>query len=298
MLLETQKQSDRIGVFAGIGAYLFWGLIAVLFFKQLGGVGALEIVGFRVVGSVVCLLAFLYFTTGFTELIRILRSRPLVACLLLTAILVSCNWLIFIWAVGRGQIVQCSLGYFITPLFQVALGVVVLGERLRIAQVIAVVLACLAVAIQIAILGEVPWIALGLATSFSFYALIRKRLSLQAVPALTVECLLLLPAGIALAVLPQTRGIDHSPLIWIFLSFSGAVTAIPLVLFGIAARRLQLSTIGFLQYLGPTCQFALATLYYGETVGKVQLACFGLIWIALLVFSIDTIYRSNRPKPG
>ena len=153
MLLETQKQSDRIGVFAGIGAYLFWGVIAILFFKQLSGVGALEIVGYRVVGSVVCLLAFLYFTTGFEELIRILRSRPLVAWLLLTAILVSCNWLIFIWAVGSGQIVQCSLGYFITPLFQVALGVVVLGERLRIAQVIAVVLACLAVAIQVAILG-------------------------------------------------------------------------------------------------------------------------------------------------
>jgi len=295
----THVSDPRLGVIAGAGAYLFWGVIAVIYFKQLHHVPPFEIIGYRIVGSVVSLALFLQLTTGFGELSRMLRSPKLLGWLTLTAVLVSINWLIFIYAIGQNKVIECSLGYFITPLFQVALGVVVLREKLRVMQGVAVAIATLSVAVQVFLVGGFPWIALGLASSFSLYALFRKQLNLAAVPALTVECLVLMPVGILLMAWPM-RGLFiegagvavHDVPTWVYLALAGAITAIPLVLFGIAARNLRLSTIGFLQYLGPTCQLVLAVFLYHEPLDGMKLFSFVLIWIALVVFSVDAIRKS------
>jgi chloramphenicol-sensitive protein RarD len=287
--------NPRVGVANGLGAYLFWGVVAVWYFKQVHHVQAYEVIGYRIVGSVICLLALLSLTGGLAELKRLLTSKRLLAWLTLTAVLVSANWLIFIWAVGNNLVVESALGYFITPLFQVALGVIVLGERMRRLQIVAFALAAIAMLVQVVWLGQVPWIALGLAVTFSLYGLFRRQLSLQAVPALTAECIVLLPVGIAFVLWPMRHGtlVSHDAYTWVILALAGLVTAIPLVMFGIAARNLKLSTIGFLQYIGPTCQFLMAILVYGETVNTIKLLSLSMIWVALVVFSIDAIRAKN-----
>ena len=223
-----------------------------------------------------------------------LRTRRNVALLLTGAILMAINWLIFIYAVASRQLLQASLGYFINPLLSVALGMFFLREKLRPGQWLAVFIAAIGVA-NLAIRAHgFPWIALSLAGSFGFYGLVRKKLDINSLHGLLVESAVLVPlAFIGLAALPSP---DLSPGTWGLLSLSGIITAVPLLFFGAALRRLSLSAIGFLQYVGPTLQFLVATCLFREPLDRIKLTSFVLCWLAILVYVADSV-RQRCPQP-
>jgi chloramphenicol-sensitive protein RarD len=226
--------------------------------------------------------------------VRDVRTRRL---LLAAAALVSVNWGTYIWAVSHGYVVEASLGYFINPLVSVALGVLVLGETLRRVQWVAVVVAAVAVAVLTASYGRPPWIALILAFSFGLYGLVRKRAGVQAVPALTVETSFQAPFALAYLGLLGSTGsltfgdsVDNSAM----LMTSGIATTVPLLLFGAAAIRLPLVALGLLQYLAPVIQFLIGVTYFGEHMPVSRWLGFGLVWLALAVFSLDVIRHTRR----
>ncbi len=223
----------------------------------------------------------------------VLRIRRNLWLLAAGAVLIALNWLIFIYAVTTRQLLQASLGYFINPLLSVALGMVFFRERLRGWQWVAVILAAAAVT-NLALRGtSFPWIALSLAGSFGFYGLVRKKVDVNSLHGLTIESLLLLPAAVAgLCFLPvghPSRGMLG------LLSLSGVLTAVPLLFFGAALRRLQLSTMGFLQYLGPTLQFLVALCIFHEPFERAKLGSFVLCWLAIAVYVLDSLL-GHRPQ--
>jgi chloramphenicol-sensitive protein RarD len=224
-----------------------------------------------------------------------LRDRRARTLLLGTTTLIAVNWLIYIWAVFHGRMVEASLGYFITPLVNVLLGVVVLKERLERPVKRALLLAGLAVLWLTVLSGQPPWISLGLAASFGSYGLLRKLVPVGAVAGLTVETLLLAPLALAYFALSHHRGTlafqSGSPIRDVLLVAAGPITAIPLLLFAGAVRRLTLTSLGFLQYLAPSLQFLLAVLVYREPFGSAQALAFGLIWTALALFAVHTLRR-------
>lgn len=229
------------------------------------------------------------------ELREALRSRRTLAFLFGTTALIAVNWLVYIWAVVNGRIVEGSLGYFITPLVNVLLGVVVLKEHLERPVVVALLLAAAGVFWLTLESGRPPWVSLSLAASWGLYGLLRKLVRVGAVAGLTVETALLLPLALAYFVVAERRGVlafgSGSGGLDVLLVLAGPITAIPLLLFAGAARRLPLTNLGFLQYLSPTLQFLLATLVYREPFTAVQAVAFGLIWAALLVFAVHTLRR-------
>jgi chloramphenicol-sensitive protein RarD len=203
-------------------------------------------------------------------------------------VLIAINWLVFIYAVGSGQTLQSSLGYFINPLFSIALGMVFLHERLRPLQWVAVVVAFCAVANLAVRGGEFPWIALSLAGSFGLYGLVRKKVNINSLHALLVETAVLFPvATLFLFALPDA---DLSTGTWGLLSILGILTATPLLFFGAALRRLQLSTLGFLQYIGPTLQFGVAVLLFNEALDTMKLGSFVLCWVAIGIYVADSLW--------
>jgi chloramphenicol-sensitive protein RarD len=224
----------------------------------------------------------------------VLRNRRNVFLLSAGAVFIALNWLIFIYSVATHQVLQASLGYFINPLLSVALGMLFLRERLRGWQWLAVLIAASAV-INLAARGSgFPWIAVSLACSFGFYGLVRKMVDINSLHGLLVESCILMPLAVtSLAFLP----VPHvSALTWSVLSLSGVITAIPLLFFGAALRRLQLSTIGFLQYIGPTLQFLVAVCLFHEPLDRSKLGSFGLCWLAIAVYVADSVLN-RRPQP-
>lgn len=277
------------GVLYGILAYGLWGVLPV-YWKLIQTVPALEIIAHRMVWSFVFVAAVMTVTRRWQGLRRSL-SRRRVAVYALTAVLLSINWLTYVWAVNHGYIVESSLGYFINPLVNVLLGVVFLRERLRTGQWAAVGLAALGVGYLTVRYGALPWIALTLAFSFALYGLIKKTASLDSIPGFTLETgLMFLPAlGYLLYLDLQGRAaFGHLPLpTTLLLAFSGVVTGLPLLLFGSAARRIPLSLLGFLQYLAPTLQFLIGVLVYGEDFSSHRVIGFSLIWLALALYSLE-----------
>jgi chloramphenicol-sensitive protein RarD len=233
-----------------------------------------------------------------TALSATLTNSRLVARLMLTALLISCNWLVYVWSVTHAHIVDTSLGYYINPLMNVVLGVLVLRERLNRAQWIAVALAAIAVAYLTVLAGRPPWIAGTLAVSFSLYGLLRKVISVDALPGLATETLLLLPFAVAYLVWCQAAGsgaLDLArPGLGALLIGSGLVTAIPLFLFAYGARALPYSTVGVLQYIAPSLQLACGVLVYHESFGPALGAGFALIWVALLIYAADGLWRARK----
>ncbi|MDP2314097.1 MAG: EamA family transporter RarD [Pseudomonadota bacterium] len=293
-----------VGVAYAAGAYLAWGLLP-LYFRALRHVPATEILAHRVIWSVLFLAGALTLLRGWGSL-RAGRLRGTWGVFATTTALLSVNWLLYIWAINNGRVLQASLGYFITPLVNVVLGVVVLGEPLTRPQRVAVGLAAAAVVLQLVGAGTIPWISLVLAGSFGLYGLLRKRLQVDAVPALLVETLLMLPFAAAwlgwLAVhgtLTFARGELPGDLRSdLLLAATGVVTAVPLLCFAQGARRLRLTTMGLLQYLAPMCQFLLAVLVFGEAFTSAHALTFGLIWAALVVYTFDTVRRLRRLVPA
>lgn len=285
------------GLVYGIAAYGLWGLMP-LYFRMVAEVPPLELLAHRIVWSVVFLLVVLACLGRLGDLRATLRRGRTCALLLCSTVLIAMNWFVFIYGVSIGQVVQNSLGYFINPLFNILLGVVIFRERLRPAQWAGLGLAALGLVYLMVVRGEFPWIAFTLATSFAIYGVLRKIAPVDALVGLTVETLFLLPiAGYLLlhwgwsgllALGAQGATVDF------FLFASGVVTAVPLLCFGAAARRLPLSTLGFLQYLAPTLQFLLAVLYLGEPFRPEQQISFALIWSALGLVTVEGLLRRRR----
>jgi chloramphenicol-sensitive protein RarD len=286
----------RRGLIYGTLAYALWGLFP-LFFKRLQHVASLEVVLHRMVWSLAFVLVLLA-VLGRWAWLRELRQRPvLLPIFAASSTLLACNWLTYIWAVNNGHVLDASLGYFILPLVNVALGFLFLHERPRPTQWLAFGIAAAGVLWLALLTGHVPWIALVLALSFGFYGLIRKLAPLGALEGMSLETLLLAP--VALLVLLWGSQSGHMPAhdsgTWLLFALSGPVTAIPLLLFSAGARRIPLSTMGVLQYLTPTILLFLGTLLYGEPFAGPRLAGFALIWTALLVYTADGWRNRARP---
>ncbi|HET7745876.1 MAG TPA: EamA family transporter RarD [Vicinamibacteria bacterium] len=287
------------GLAYGIAAYGLWGFMPI-YIKSVRSVGALEVLCHRVAWAFLFLVALLWAQRQFGVLRALLRDGRTMRVLAAAAGLIAVNWLGYIWAVFSGRILESSLGYYINPLVNVLLGVVVLGERLERPVKAAVAIAALGVLWLTVQAGHVPWIALLLATSFGLYGLMRKMAPVGAVAGLAVETAVLLPLGLGYLGWSSLRGtaafLGGRPAIDGLLVLAGPVTAIPLLFFSGAARRLPLSTLGFLQYLSPTLQLLLAAFVYGEPFDRSRAVTFGFIWTALVVFAIHSA-RRGRPEP-
>jgi chloramphenicol-sensitive protein RarD len=282
---------------AGAAAYLLWGLFP-LFWPLLEPAAPIEILAHRITWSLVFLVAVLAIAGGFRFVRRLGRRRILM--LSLAAALVTVNWGTFIYAVNSDHVVETSLGYFINPLVTVALAVAVLGERLRPRQRVAVAIAAVGVTVLTIDYGRPPWIALTLACSFGLYGLVKKRVGVDGTQSLFVETAVLAPVALAYLLWLgadgtgtfTTEGAGHVAL----LATGGVVTAIPLMLFGAAAIRIPLATLGLLQYIAPVMQFLIGVLIYSEPMPATRLAGFGLVWLALCVFTFDAIGVVRRDR--
>jgi len=285
---------SKHGILYGIAAYTSWGLFP-LYFKAVAGVAPVEVLAHRALWSFAMLAVLVAFLGRWTELGRELRSGKLLAMLGLSTLLIAANWLVFIYAVTSGQVLQASLGYFINPLVNVLLGVVFLRERLRPYQTLSILLALVGVLVLAGFVGEVPWIALTLALTFASYGLMRKIMPVDGLVSLTVETLAMMPVALAyLVYLGTTRqGAGTSLGTLGLLALSGPVTTVPLLFFGVAARRLRLSTLGIVQYVSPTLQFLLAVVAFGEPFSTAQIVSFGCIWTAIAIYTADS-YRAVR----
>ena len=294
----TDNRDSRDGVIAGLAAYLMWGFIPV-YFVAVSAAAPLEVLSHRIIWAIPFGALVLWFRKQWPEVRRALTHRSMFAWLVLSSLFIAANWLIYIWAIQQGRIVETSLGYYINPLIHVLAGVVLLGERLRHLQIVAVVLAAIGVAVLTIRGGEVPWVALSLAMTFAVYAVIRKRVVIGAMPGLFVETMLLFPFAIAwftwIAINGQADFAKGDSMLTFWLVMAGPITAIPLLCFAFAARRLMLTTIGFMQFLAPTIQFCTG-IYYGEELTVPYIICFAFIWTAVIVFSVDAI-RAGRRKP-
>jgi chloramphenicol-sensitive protein RarD len=279
----------RDGVISALIAYLVWGVLPV-YFKLVGTVAPLEVLAHRVIWAVPFGAVIILARRQRGDVWRALTHPRMLAFLTISAVMIAFNWLIYIFAVQRGQIFQASLGYYINPLMYVVVGVVFLGETLRRFQLVAVIFAAIGVTILTFIGGQVPWIALSLAVLFTIYGVIRKQVAIGGMPGLFVETLVLFPlAMVYWGWLMNTGTSDFSsddPVLSVLLVLAGPITVLPLLFFVLAARRLPFSLIGFLQFIAPTLQFLMGLLY-GEVLTVAHMLCFGLIWIAVGFFVFD-----------
>jgi chloramphenicol-sensitive protein RarD len=286
----------RLGVVSGLGAYALWGLFP-LYFPLLEPAGGVEIVAHRVLWSLVVLAILLTVVRRWSLVRAAVVDRHTLVVLSGAAVFIAANWLVFVYGVNSGHVVETSLGYFINPLVSVVLGVVVFSERLRPTQWAAVAIAAVAVAVLTVDYGRPPWIALSLAATFALYGLMKKLVRVEAAPGLFLEtALVALPAAVVLGVLHAhgTGTFGHAGLLnALLLAGSGIATAIPLLLFAAAARRIPLSTIGLLQYLTPSMQLIIGVFVYGEPMPPARLVGFAIVWLALAVFTVDSLRHAR-----
>lgn len=287
----------RRGYLLGICAYAIWGLFP-LYFKLLAQVPSAEIVVHRVLWSALCgsLLLLLWKHPGWWR--ELLEHPKRLLVLTVSGLLIASNWLLYVWAVNHGQMLEASLGYYINPLVNVLLGMLLLGERLRRLQWLAVGLAACGVLQQLWLLGSLPWLSLGLAFSFGFYGVIRKKAPVAALPGLVVETWLLLPLAL-LWLLLNPHAVSAQAAFWtdstaLWLLAAGPITLLPLLCFNAAARHLPYTTLGFLQYLAPTLVLLQAVWLFDEHLDANKLLAFGFIWAGLLVYSIDAWISLRR----
>ena len=292
----TAARLSTRGLTAGAAAFTIWGLFP-LYLHPLREVPAPQIIAQRIGWSCLFILTWMLLRGELGRLTGIFTRPALLGRLLFTALLISCNWLVYVWGVAHGHIVDTSLGYYINPLVNVVLGIFVLRERLNAAQWVAVALAGIAVAYLTYEAGHPPWIAFSLALSFSLYGLVRKVISVDALPGLATETLLLMPFAVAYLVWCQGAGrgaFGHQgPGVTALLIGSGAVTAVPLFLFAYAARLLPYSTVGLLQYIGPSLQLICGVWFFGERFDATRALGFVLIWLALAVYATNGVLRAR-----
>ena len=293
---ESQQERARNGIVAALFAYLLWGLLPI-YFKVVGQVPALEVLAHRVVWAIPFGAAIIFARHQWPEVLRAVRDRRTLLFLVLSASLIAVNWFIYIVAVQLNQVFQASLGYYINPLLNVVVGVVFLGERLGRYQLIAVVLATVGVSV-LALSGTAfPWIAITLAISFTLYAVIRKQVRVGGMPGLFIETSVVLPfaaAYLGWLMYNQASAFRAGDLsLDLTLLLAGPFTVVPLLLFALAARRLQLTTVGIMQFIAPTLQFMVG-VYYGEELSLAHKICFACIWTAISLFAWDAWRESRR----
>lgn len=290
----------QLGIIYACAAYAIWGLFP-MYFKAMQEVPAEQILMHRVVWSLIFLIVVLAWRRQWSWIRTVVRQPRVLAGFTLSGILLAANWFTYIWAVNHGRVVDASLGYFITPLLNVVLGFLLLRERLRPMQWAAVGLAAIGVGWLTWHSGNLPWIGLTLAVTFGTYGLLRKTAALGALEGLSLETLVLFPVAfiyLAWLAMQNTNAFLVAPanMQWLLAS-TGPITAIPLLLFAAGARRIPLSLLGILQYIGPTLQFLLGVWLYHEPFGGARLVGFVLIWAALAVYSLESLWRNWTAKP-
>jgi len=286
------------GILYGTSAYILWGILPI-YWKLLHNVPALQLIGHRIVWSLVLLVVVLLVNGQWQDFRVTAINHRILGIYMVAAVLLSVNWLVYVWGVNAGFIVETSLGYFINPLLSVLLGVILLRERLRPAQWVPIGLAAAGVLYLTAAYGSLPWIALSLAFSFGFYGLVKKVAPLSALYGLTVETGMLLLPAIAFLVFSEVRGSGaflHAGFgLDLLMVGAGLVTTVPLLMFASAARRIPLSFIGVLQYIAPTMQFLIGVFIYKEPFDKSRLVGFSLVWIALVIFWVENLLHHRMP---
>lgn len=295
---KAQQEPTPSGLPFAIGAYLIWGFVPV-FFKLLHHVPPVEIVAQRIIWSIPLLLIIMAFRRQMGEFFGIFRNPKLLRNLAASSVLIAVNWLIYIWAVTNGHILASSLGYYLNPLINVLLGAVFLGERLRPMQWLAVGVAAIGVAILAADALDTLWISVALALSFATYGLVRKITPVGSVPGLGVETTLLALPALAAAfwyIDAGNAGFGRDVPTTTLLVLAGVVTAVPLLLFATAARRMSYASLGFCQYLAPSIVFLLSVFVYGEPLSNVKLVCFVLIWASIAIFVGDLLRAMRAEK--
>ena len=284
----------------GLGAYVLWGFLTV-YWKQLEGLNPFELIGARIVSSFVLLAVVLGITHRWRGVVAIPADRALLARVAVAAVLLTANWTSYVWAVVHDNVMETALGYFIAPLGTVLIGVFVLGERLRPAQRVALGLAALAVVELTVAYGHVPVLALIIAVSWSLYGLLKRQVPLQPLESLAGETAVLLLPAVLVVVIPIAAGggatQEASGFQLGLLVLSGLATAIPLLMFAGAAKRVPFTTLGPMQYAVPTINFALGTFVYHENLDGARLLGFALVWIALAIFTADGLRASRRITP-
>jgi len=297
--MSTEPQQLK-GLPEAVGAYVIWGFMP-LFFKQLAVISPVEVVVHRILWSVGLLLAILWLRKRMDEYRAALAQPATRRLMMLSATLIAANWLVYIFAIASDHILAASLGYYLNPLLNVVLGMVFFRERLSRVQWVAVAMAAAGVAVLASETLRTIWISLALAASFGFYGLVRKAAPVGSLPGLAAETSLLFPLALGYAVwaayYDPTPGWGYSTYTDVFLAAGGAVTALPLLLFASAARKMPLSTLGFIQYIGPTIQFLLGVFVYDEPFTRAHAICFGLIWTSLAVFSLHSWRSARAPRP-
>ena len=294
-----QRSGYNSGLIAGVGAYVMWGLVP-LYWPLLKPASAMEILSHRVVWSLVFLLIIVYFKKLFSDIKVALFDKRKMILLFFASIFITINWGVFIWAVNNGHVIETSLGYFINPLVSVALGVIVLKEKLRLLQKVAVGLTFVAVTFLTLTLGHPPYIALSLAFSFGFYGLVKKMANVKAIPSLTLESLMITPFFAVFLYYLSSQNeltfIELGPIHSLWLVTAGIVSVIPLMLFSTAVLRIPLVVLGLLQALGPIIQFLLGYFVFDEPMITARWVGFLIVWLAVSVFSYDAVrtYRSNK----
>ena len=294
---RTPQQDERYGVFTGLSAYLMWGLLP-LFWPLLKPAVAFEILGHRIIWSLLFVIVLMFLTRSWPVVKQTLKNKKRAWLIVLASFFVATNWGVYIWAVNDNHVVETSLGYFINPLVSVLIGTVFFQERLRTFQKIAVGIAALAVIILSFDYGRLPWIALVLAASFGIYGGLKKQINLPAIPGLMMETVLLLPITlIYLSWLYQNSEavLLSSKTLLILAIISGPLTALPLLLFGTATTRVPLTWLGVMQYVAPTLQFIIGVTVFSETLSTVKVIGFLIVWSALAIFSFDA-WRTSRTK--
>jgi chloramphenicol-sensitive protein RarD len=285
------------GILYALGAYTIWGILPI-YWKAVEIVPPLEILGHRVIWSFALLTILILGRREAISLMKVLSSRRIMFFGALAAGLLGVNWLVYIWAVNSDHIVESSLGYFINPLVSVLLGVLFFKERLRPLQWAAIGLAACGVIYLTIRSGTLPWISLVLALTFGFYGLLKKSSSLEALPGLSLEMAILFLPALAYLLFVQFQGsgaFGHAGAETdILLAFTGVITALPILMFGMAARSIPLTLVGLLQYIAPTCQFLLGVLAYGEPFSHDRLIGFSIIWLALMFYWLEGWLRRSK----
>lgn len=290
--MEKQR---KVGLIYGIIAYSLWGFLPI-YWKSVKHVDSTEVICNRIFWSVVFLALLVSFNSGWKQVRQIVSNPKSLLFLVLTSLLIGANWLLFILAVNSGHVLDGSLGYFISPLLSIVLAVIIFKERLKKAQIAAVILVFIGVCLMTSQLGHLPVYALSLALTFSSYALLRKKIKIDPIHGMFVETIILLP----LAIVYMFNRYDQHLLSFeynqlgtsILLIMAGAVTSIPLLCFVKAAQNLEFSTLGLLQYISPTLQFFLAVFIYNEEFSSLKLLAFSLIWLALAIYSYSTFRKA------
>ncbi len=280
----------QFGIFYALGAYLMWGF-APIYFKYLEFVPVSEILAHRVIWSVVVTAALITVMSAWPNVRKICSSPKKLLLLCVSTLLISTNWMVFIWAISNERMLDASLGYFINPIINVLLGLIFLKESLSRIKWIAVGLALVGVLIQIYALGALPWVSLILPISFAFYGLVRKKIKVESLTGLFIETLLVAPIAlyylVVIADSQYSNMFTNANSLNFWLMFAGVVTALPLIFFGQAALRLKLSTLGFFQYLAPSLLLVFAIIFYGEVLTLSKAVTFSFIWCGIALFAFE-----------